>query len=79
MTLRSLSFSVITKIKHPFSIIRTYYTTLFVQGAVLVMLEKDNEHYMNVALSMLGVIKTVWLELILMNVMVLSILKTLCF
>ena len=43
------------------------------------MLEKDNEHYMNVALSMLGVIKTVWLELILMNVMVSSILKTLCF
>ena len=65
MTLRSLSFSVITKIKHPFSIIRTLYTTLIIQGDVLVMLEKHNEHYVNVALSMLGVIKTVQLELIL--------------
>ena len=43
------------------------------------MLEKHNEHYMNVALSMLEVIKTVQLELILMNVMVSSILKILCF
>ena len=52
MTLRSLSFSVITKIKHPFSIICTLYTTLIIQGDVLVMLEKHNEHYVNVALSM---------------------------
>ena len=77
MTLRSLSFSVITKIKHLFSIIRTKYTTLIVQGAVLVMLEKHNEHYMKVALNMFGVIKTVQLELMLINVTVLNILKVL--
>ena len=68
--LRGLRFSVITEIKHPFSIMFTSYTTLTVQGAVLVMLEKHNKHYMNVALSMLGVLKAVQLELILMNVMV---------
>ena len=39
------------------------------------MLEKNKEHYVNVALSMLGVIKTVQLELILTNVMVSNILK----
>ena len=79
LTLRSLSFSVTTKIKHPFSIVRTHYTTLIVQGGVLIMLEKHNEHYTKVALSMLGVIKTVHLKLTLMNVMVLNILKILCF
>ena len=79
MTLRSLSFPVITKIKHPFPIIRMKYNTLIVQGAMLVMLEKHNEYYMNVALSMLGMIKTVQLELILMNLMVPNILKILSF
>ena len=79
MALRSLSFTVITNIKHPFSIICTQYTTLFVQDAVLVMLEKHSKHYMNVALSMLRVLKTMQLKLIVINVMVSSILEILSF
>ena len=79
MTLRSLSFSVTTKLKHPFSIVRTHYTTLIVQGGVLIMLEKHSEYYMKVALGMPVVIKTVHLQLTLMNVMVPNILKILCF
>ena len=73
-----LEFFCKKKIKHPFSIIRLYCTPLIAQDAVLVMLGNYNGHHMNVALSMLGVIKTMKLQLILTNMIVSNILKILC-
>ena len=73
-TINCLIFAI-TGIKHSFSTILLLGASRIVQSVELVMWVKRKEHYMNVVLSIIGLLKAVQFEHILMNVKVLNTLK----